>query len=210
MPARFSEHDVKIPRFIFNTPNLLSLSRIVLIPLLIYLLYMKLWLAALILFAIASLTDMLDGWSARKLNQESDFGVFIDPLADKFLVISVLAALMVLDPYLEIFDFWMILVIVGRDVLITVMRYLAIRRGQVLRTSRLGKVKTAFQMVSIVIIIMIYFVRKEGIFITHRSVPYWILVGVTILTALSGLRYLVTNWRLLLPEKPKREDNNPA
>ncbi|MBN1497974.1 MAG: CDP-diacylglycerol--glycerol-3-phosphate 3-phosphatidyltransferase [Spirochaetes bacterium] len=199
-----------MPTFIFNIPNLLSLSRIVLIPLLIYLLYMKLWLAALILFAIASLTDMLDGWSARKLNQESDFGVFIDPLADKFLVISVLAALMVLDPYLEIFDFWMILVIVGRDVLITVMRYLAIRRGQVLRTSRLGKVKTAFQMVSIVIIIMIYFVRKEGIFITHRSVPYWILVGVTILTALSGLRYLATNWRLLLPEKPKREDSNPA
>lgn len=199
-----------IPKFIFNVPNLLSLSRIVLIPLLIYLLYQKEWLLALILFAVASLTDMLDGWSARRLKQESEFGIFIDPLADKFLVISVLAALMVLDPYLEIFDFWMILVIVGRDVLITFMRYLAIRRGETLRTSRFGKVKTAFQMISIVIIIMIYFAKKTGIFITHQSVPYWILVGVTILTALSGLRYLFTNWRLLLPEKPKRDNNQPA
>ncbi len=181
-----------------------------LIPLLIYLLYQKEWLLALILFAVASLTDMLDGWSARRLKQESEFGIFIDPLADKFLVISVLAALMVLDPYLEIFDFWMILVIVGRDVLITFMRYLAIRRGETLRTSRFGKVKTAFQMISIVIIIMIYFAKKTGIFITHQSVPYWILVGVTILTALSGLRYLFTNWRLLLPEKPKRDNNQPA
>jgi cardiolipin synthase len=198
---------MKIPKFIFTIPNLLSLSRIVLIPLLIYLIYQKMWIYALVLFAVASFTDMLDGWSARKLNQESEFGIFIDPLADKFLVISVLAALMVLDPYLEIFDFWMILVIVGRDVLITFMRYLAIRRGRILKTSQFGKIKTAFQMISIVIIIMIYFVRKKGIYITHQSVPYWIMLGVTILTALSGLRYLFTNWRLFLPEKAKEDTN---
>ncbi len=201
---------MKIPKFIFNIPNLLSLSRIILIPVLIYLIYQKMWIYALVLFAVASFTDMLDGWSARKLKQESEFGIFIDPLADKFLVISVLAALMVLDPYLEIFDFWMILVIVGRDVLITFMRYLAIRRGQILKTSQFGKVKTAFQMISIVIIIMIYFVRKRGIYITHQSVPYWIMLGVTILTALSGLRYLFTNWRLFLPEKAKEDTNTPA
>ena len=201
---------MSIPKFTLNIPNLLSLSRIVLIPLLIYLLYTKSWMIALILFAVASFTDLVDGWSARKLNQESEFGIFIDPLADKFLVISVLAALMVLDPYLEIFDFWMIVVIVGRDVLITFMRYLAIRRGEVLHTSQFGKVKTAFQMVSIVIIIMIYFVQKKGIYITHQSVPYWIMVGVTVLTALSGLRYLFTNWRLFLPEKSNEDKNNPA
>ncbi|OHD66710.1 MAG: CDP-diacylglycerol--glycerol-3-phosphate 3-phosphatidyltransferase [Spirochaetes bacterium RBG_13_51_14] len=201
---------MNIPKFKMNIPNLLSLSRIVLIPLLIYLLYAKLWLWALILFALASLTDILDGWSARKLNQESEFGIFIDPLADKFLVISVLAALMVLDPYLETFDFWMIAVIVGRDMLITFMRYLAIRKGQVLKTSQFGKVKTAFQMVSIVIIIMIYFVRKRGIYVTDRSVPYWIMVGVTVLTALSGLRYLVTNWRLFSLKKPKGGAEPPA
>jgi cardiolipin synthase (CMP-forming) len=192
---------VSIPKFKFNTPNILSLSRIVLIPVLLYLLYIKSWVLALALFSAASFTDLLDGWSARKLNQESEFGIFIDPLADKMLVISVLAALMVLDPYLEIFDFWMIAVIVGRDVLITFMRYLAIRRGQTLRTSQFGKFKTAFQMMAIVIIIMIYIVRKNGIYITHRSLPYWIMIVVTVLTALSGLRYLFTNWRLFLPQK---------
>jgi cardiolipin synthase len=201
---------VSIPKFKFNVPNLLSLSRIVLIPLLIYLLYNKLWVLAVVLFAVASFTDLLDGWSARKLKQESEFGIFIDPLADKFLVISVLAALMVLDPYLEIFDFWMIAVIVGRDVLITFMRYLAIRRGQTLRTSQFGKIKTAFQMVSIVIIIMIYIVRKNGIYVTHQSLPYWIMVVVTLLTALSGIRYLFTNWRLFLPEKKNGGQSNPA
>jgi cardiolipin synthase (CMP-forming) len=199
-----------MPKFTLNIPNILSLLRIVLIPLLIYLLFLKLWMYALILFAAASFTDLLDGWSARKLNQESEFGIFIDPLADKFLVVSVLAALMVLDPYLEIFDFWMIVVIVGRDVLITFMRYLAIRRGEVLHTSSFGKVKTAFQMVSIVIILMIYFVRKKGIYITHQSIPYWIMFGVTVLTALSGIRYLFTNWRLFFPDKTKDTKNDPA
>ena len=192
-------------KFIANVPNILSLSRIVLIPLVVYLLAVKSWIWALIFFAAASLTDILDGWSARRLNQVSEFGKFIDPLADKFLVISVLTALIVLDPYLEKFDLWMIAVIVARDVMITSMRYLAIRRGQPIRTSRFGKIKTAFQMVSIVIIIMIYFVRKAGIYITSNSVPYWIMVIVTVLTAISGLRYLFTNWRLFVPDKHERE-----
>jgi cardiolipin synthase len=186
------------------------MSRIVLIPLLIYLLAGKFWIWALVLFALASLTDILDGWSARKLGQESEFGIFIDPLADKFLVISVLSALIVLDPYLKIFDFWMIGVIVGRDLMITSMRYIAMRRGEVLRTSSFGKVKTAFQMVSIVIIIMIYVVRKNGIYITDKSVPYWIMVVVTIMTALSGLRYMLTNWRLFLPPYHGKEKEGQA
>ncbi len=201
---------MSMPKFSFTIPNLLSLSRIVLIPLLVYLLYVKSWWLALVLFGVASLTDLLDGWSARRLKQESEFGIFIDPLADKFLVISVLAALVVMDPYLEIFDFWMIAVIIGRDVLITFMRYLAIRRGETLRTSRFGKVKTAFQMVSIVIIIMIYIVRKNNIFVTHQSLPYWIMIVVTAFTALSGLRYLFTNWRLFLPEKKNGDQSDPA
>ncbi len=190
--------------FSFNIPNILSLSRIVLIPLFIYLLNLKTGEAlinALIVFIIASLTDVFDGWSARKLHLESEFGKFIDPLADKILVISCLAAIFVIDPSFEIIDFWMILIIVGRDVLITVMRYLALKRGRPLKTNRFGKFKTAFQMVSIVLIIMIYYIRKKGIFVTYKSIPYWIMVGVTLLTALSGLRYLVTNWRLFFPDK---------
>jgi cardiolipin synthase len=181
-----------------------------LIPLFIYLLSIptvesRIW--SLVVFGLASLTDLLDGWSARKFKQESELGQFLDPLADKFLVISALIAILVLDPYLEIFDAWMIVIIVGRDVLITGMRYLAIKKGTTLRTSRFGKVKTAYQMVSIVLIIMIYIVRKSGYNITHVSLPYWIMFSVTVMTAYSGLRYLVVNRHLFIPVKHKDNDN---
>lgn len=187
---------MKIKDVIFYIPNLLSISRIILIPLFIYLLFVptavaKIW--SLVVFGLASLTDLLDGWSARKFNQESELGRFLDPIADKFLVISALIAILVLDPYFEIFDIWMIVIIVGRDLLITLMRYLAIKKGKELRTSRFGKIKTAFQMISIVIIIMIYIVRKSGFQAGLVSVPYWIMFSVTILTAISGLRYLYSN-----------------
>jgi len=199
---------LKLSDFKINIPNVLSLSRVILIPLFIFFLSKKTifgWFGALAVFGIASFTDLLDGWSARKLGLESEFGKFIDPLADKFLVISALIAILILDPYLQIFDLWMIFVIAGRDVLITVMRYMAIRRGKPLRTSRFGKLKTAFQMVSIGIILMIYIVKSSGIYDTHKAIPYWIMVSVTILTALSGMRYLITNWRLLLPRESKAE-----
>ena len=192
-------------------PNLLSISRIVLIPLFIYLLSIPSKFdkfLALCVFGIASLTDLLDGWSARKLGQESEFGKFIDPLADKFLVISALIAILVLDPYMEVFDLWMIFIIAGRDILITVMRYISIKRGRSLKTSSFGKVKTAFQMIGIVLIIMIYIARKTDYDYMHISVPYWIMFVVTIVTAISGARYLVENWHLFLPEK--KEESGPV
>jgi cardiolipin synthase len=216
---------MNIKNAILYIPNLLSIARIILIPLFIYLLFIpsntaRLW--ALIVFAIASLTDLLDGWSARKLNQESELGEFLDPLADKFLVLSTIIALLLLDPLIS---FWMVLIIVGRDVLITLMRYLAIKEGTVLKTSRFGKVKTAFQMGSIVIIIMIYMVRKKGVHIDDAAsvfdimqsshpekwfivAPYWIMFVVTLLTAVSGLRYLVTNRHLFTEYMKKNRVKN--
>lgn len=201
---------MKIPGNWLNIPNFFSYLRIILIPLFIYLLTIKTvesWTLAVIVFMIAAFTDFLDGWTARLLNQESEFGKFIDPFADKVLVISAVTAIIILDKNFEIFDSWMIAIIVGRDVLITVMRMLALKRGRSLRTSRFGKFKTAFQMMSIVIIIMIYVVRKSGIYPAPESAPYWVMLAVTILTALSGVRYLMTNWRLFLPERKQREDS---
>ena len=211
-----------------NIANFLSFSRIFLIPVFLYLLFQpNVWLkiAALGVFVIASITDILDGWSARKYNLESEFGKFLDPLADKFLVIATLIGFVSIDPYIPL---WMILVIVGRDLLITVMRYEGIRKGMSLRTSRFGKIKTAFQMVSIIIIIMVFIVKSLGIdkhkqleldhYIKLKTAieltfsmdefdpykwlivaPYWLMMVTTILTALSGIRYLMYNWRLLLP-----------
>jgi cardiolipin synthase len=214
-----------------NIPNLLSLLRIVLIPFFIYLIFIptittRIW--ALVIFLIASLTDLLDGWSARKLHQETDMGKFLDPIADKFLVISAMISFLFLDPLIPL---WMVLIIIARDILITLMRYLAIGKGRTLRTSSIGKFKTAFQMISIIIIIMVLIVRSSGVDISHQIDidaylkftavydiyvsdhpnkwliigPYLIMAMVTILTAVSGLRYLVTNWRLFLPPYRNKE-----
>jgi len=202
-----------------NIPNFLSLLRIFLIPLFLYLFFIpkvepRIW--ALIVFGIASLTDLLDGWSARKLGQESDIGQFLDPFADKLLVIAALIAFLILDPLIPI---WMIIVIVGRDILITLARYLAMKKNTVIKTSKFGKIKTAFQMISIIIIIMVFIVRSSMESIPHQIIvdgylkynsafqiynsinpnkwlilgPYCLMTIVTLLTALSGLRYIITN-----------------
>ncbi|MCL1865716.1 MAG: CDP-diacylglycerol--glycerol-3-phosphate 3-phosphatidyltransferase [Spirochaetes bacterium] len=188
----------------FNLPNMISYLRIILIPFIIYFLKMKsveYLIYSLVLFMFASFTDLVDGWIARKLKQESEFGRFIDPIADKFLVIASLFAIITIDPYFEILDYWMIIIIAGRDILITVMRILAIKKEKQLQTSNFGKFKTAFQMLSIVIIIMIYMSKRSGFFVTHESVPYYIMLAVTLMTAFSGVRYIITNWQLFFPEK---------
>ncbi|MBN2403873.1 MAG: CDP-diacylglycerol--glycerol-3-phosphate 3-phosphatidyltransferase [Spirochaetes bacterium] len=214
-----------------NIPNTLSILRIVLIPLFLYLIFIarveeRIW--ALVVFIIASLTDLLDGWSARKLGQETALGKFLDPLADKFLVLAALIAFLFLDPLVPV---WMILVIILRDVLLTLMRYIAIKRNSTLKTTRFGKVKTAFQMVSIIIIIMVLIVRSS---MGHLAVktsyddimkfnqvyeiitsempnkwlivaPYCLMALVTLLTALSGIRYIATNRHLFLPSSFKKD-----
>ncbi len=218
-----------------NIPNLLSVTRIVLIPLFLYLIFIpsvetRVW--ALVVFGIASLTDLLDGWSAKKLGQETDIGKFLDPLADKFLVISALVAFLILDPLIP---FWMVFIIVSRDVLITFMRYLAMKKMMVLRTTRFGKIKTTFQMFSITVIIMVLIVRSmvgdvSGQFSTDTyikvitvyeifnsdQVDKWLIIGpyclmaiVTLLTALSGLRYLITNRKLFVPSFYEKKKTGP-
>jgi cardiolipin synthase len=210
-----------------NIPNAISMIRIILIPIFLYLIFLprveeRIW--ALVIFIIASLTDFLDGWSARKLGQVTALGKFLDPLADKFLVISALIAFLFLDPFIPL---WMVLVIIFRDVLVTIMRHMAIRKNTVLRTTRLSKIKTGFQMISIIVIIMVLIVRRSVNFsmMAYSSddidimkfskvweifnsqepnkwliiTPYFLMALVTLFTALSGIRYMITNWHLFLP-----------
>ncbi len=213
---------------ILSIPNLLSLVRIAVIPVILYLVFSPTRehrLLALLVFVLAAVTDFLDGYFARRFKQESETGKFLDPLADKFLVISALIAFLFLDPLIPV---WMVIVIVMRDVLITLMRYLAVVKGTTLRTSSFGKIKTVFQMISIIIIMMVFVVRRsmthyyetDDIFKFNKVYeiyissnpdkwliigPYLLMLLVTILTALSGLRYIMTNWRLFLPPYTKRE-----
>ncbi len=136
-----------------NIPNLVTAIRVILVPFFVYLVLQPSQTSHLIafaLFVLASLTDLVDGYLARRLHQETEFGKFLDPLADKCLALGAFITFIFLSEQIEL---WMVLCILGRDVFITCLRYLSIYQGSSLRTSRLAKVKTAFQMFSIILIL---------------------------------------------------------
>ncbi|TGK17184.1 CDP-diacylglycerol--glycerol-3-phosphate 3-phosphatidyltransferase [Leptospira fluminis] len=139
-----------------NIPNTLTVLRVASLPFFIWFLYQKeqaYHIAALVLFAAASVTDFIDGYLARKWKQETEFGKFLDPLADKIIVVGCFTTFIFLHEQIEL---WMVLLIVGRDMLITTLRFLAIRQGNSIRTTMLGKVKTAFQMGAIILILIFF------------------------------------------------------
>ncbi|HEX2200064.1 MAG TPA: CDP-diacylglycerol--glycerol-3-phosphate 3-phosphatidyltransferase [Burkholderiales bacterium] len=140
---------------ILNTPNLVTLSRIILIPLLVGLYYLpESWisgqgrnLAATLVFIFAGLTDWLDGFLARRLNQMSAFGAFLDPVADKLIVVGALVVLL----FLNRVDMLVALIIIGREIAISALREWMAKVGQAksVAVAFIGKLKTVTQMVAI-------------------------------------------------------------
>jgi CDP-diacylglycerol--glycerol-3-phosphate 3-phosphatidyltransferase len=137
---------------LLNAPNLVTMSRILLIPLLIGIYYMPLSgetqnITATALFICAGITDWLDGYLARRLNQMSAFGAFLDPVADKLIVVSALLALL----YLNRVDVIVALIIVGREIAISALREWMAKMGQAasVAVAFIGKLKTVTQMVAI-------------------------------------------------------------
>ena len=100
-----------------------------------------------LIFIVASITDFFDGYLARKWKTETSFGKFLDPLADKIIVLSCLVAFCFLQKQVEI---WMIMIILGRDLMITALRYFAIYKNTVMQTNFFGKVKTVIQISAII------------------------------------------------------------
>lgn len=197
----------------FTLPNFVTLLRVLLIPLFLYFLVFTdsalSRLIALLIFIVAALTDFFDGYLARLLGQDSKLGRFLDPLADKILVIAALGVFLYLDPLIPL---WMILTIVGRDILITLMRYLAIRKGRELRTTRLAKVKTAFQMISIILILIIFIIQASSYLKAAtgdmKEVPYYLMLATTIITIISGLRYVIENFFVFIPPWTAQTDGD--
>jgi CDP-diacylglycerol--glycerol-3-phosphate 3-phosphatidyltransferase len=143
-----------------NLPNAITIGRIFLVPLLVVVLLtnpkdFELWgvskeiLGALI-FAVASLTDWLDGYLARRRKQITGLGQWMDPLADKLLVTAAFVSL----AYLELAPAWMVTVIIGREFFVTVLRTIAHARGHAMPASPLGKVKLVAQVAAILILIL--------------------------------------------------------
>jgi len=181
---------------ILNLPNILTMARIAAIPLMATLLLSPLksagfWAAAV--FALASITDWLDGYLARRMGIVTVFGKFLDPIADKLIV---MAALIMILPFNRV-PGWMVLVILGREIIITGLRGIASSEGIVIPASELGKFKTIFQIVAILCLVLHYDynwffgVAHPLITVNMHNVGMFYLWIATLLTIWSGADYLI-------------------
>jgi len=181
-----------------NVPNLLTWLRILLIPLFVGVFYFeKSWvsvanqnLVATILFTAAAVTDWLDGWLARRLNQMSAFGAFLDPVADKLMV----AAALIMLVQLERVDAIVALIIIGREIAISALREWMAQIGDAksIAVSFLGKLKTTSQMLAIPLLL---YHDRLGAFDPQR-VGTWLIYLAALLTLVSMAYYL----RIALPQ----------
>ncbi len=214
--------------------NLLTISRFILIVPFLYFLFLgedNLFglsefqgkLIAFIIFVLASLTDYIDGYIARAFNEVSKLGQFLDPLADKFLVASAFISFLQLEA--ELIPYWMVLLVIFREFLITALRITALSQTEEVETMTLGKAKTTLQLLTIIVILAFFILKSyhasnypeshypksisldtflgtyfedTGFFI--RYTPYVLMLITTIITVMSGIRYLWKNRALYLGE----------
>jgi CDP-diacylglycerol--glycerol-3-phosphate 3-phosphatidyltransferase len=174
-----------------TTASKITLVRVLFIPVYMVLMYMSggesgpwLW-AALGLFVIASLTDFLDGYIARKYNQVSDFGKFLDPLADKLLTI---AAMLMFCEWDAMFPAWALMIVLTREFAVTGLRLVAVGKGNVIAAGWSGKIKTASTMVGLCVLMAF----------PDISWLRWCVVAVIVITTVySGVEYFIRNWKCL-------------
>lgn len=173
-----------------TTASKITLVRVAFIPLYMLLMYLSggepglmMWLA-LGVFIIASLTDYVDGQIARKCNQVSDFGKFLDPLADKLLTI----AAMVMFCQWDKFPAWALMIVLTREFAVTGLRLVAVGKGTVIAAGKSGKFKTASTMIGLCVLM------------GFPAIPVlqWIIVAVIVITTVySGVEYFIQNWNCL-------------
>jgi CDP-diacylglycerol---glycerol-3-phosphate 3-phosphatidyltransferase len=185
-----------------HLPNFLTLSRILVVPPMAIILTSTSRSAGFLaaaLFAIASFTDWLDGYLARRLEIITVLGKFLDPIADKLLV---MAALIMIIPY-ERVPAWMVLVILSREIIITGLRGIASSEGIVIAASNLGKYKTIFQIVAIIGLLLHYDyywffgVQSSFFYVNMHNVGMFYLWIAIIITIWSGVDYLVRFFKVL-------------
>ena len=176
-----------------NLPNRLTILRTLMIPVFLFFLltdcagdYSK-WIAVVV-FILASLTDFLDGHIARKYNLVTNFGKFMDPLADKLLVCSALIALVDLERIAA----WIVIIIIAREFIISGFRLVASDNGVVIAASYWGKFKTAFQMITIIMLVLNLNVPFMNII---NTVLIYISLG---LTVISLIDYIAKNYKVFL------------
>lgn len=173
-----------------TTASKITLVRVFLIPVLMIAMYLSkgvsgLWMGiSLFLFILASVTDYIDGQIARKCNQVSDFGKFLDPLADKLLTIAVMTMFCEWGR----FPAWALMIVLTREFAVTGLRLVAVGKGTVIAAGWSGKVKTASTMVGLCILM----VFPQSTFLIGL-----VTVVIILTTVYSGVEYFVQNWKCL-------------
>ncbi|MBL7575095.1 CDP-diacylglycerol--glycerol-3-phosphate 3-phosphatidyltransferase [Peptoniphilus asaccharolyticus DSM 20463] len=171
-----------------NTANKLTMLRILMVPAFVLFMYLNFEnsrIVATVIFAIASFTDFLDGYIARKNNLVTNFGKFADPLADKILVAAALICLTELGDI----PAWGVIIIIAREFAVTGFRIIAASENITIAASPLGKIKTVSQLVSLIILLTnITMIYKVGIIIFYVAIAF---------TIISGIDYFVKNKKVL-------------
>jgi len=188
-------------------PNQLTILRIILSPVFLYfflsdLISMK--EVSVAIYIVAALSDWYDGWLARKFNYITSWGKFWDPLADKILTSAAFIGFAIVD----LIPWWMIIIIVGRDVIITLLRVFADIKNYAFTTSYYAKWKTLLQMVFLYYLLILYVAQFSpeinslyGEIIStllNRQLIYFVALFITLITLHSGVLYLKRNWKIIL------------
>lgn len=184
-----------------NLPNKLTLVRVVMIPILIAVYLLRalfpahyLWIMGII-FLAGALTDYFDGAIARKRNIVTTFGKFMDPLADKLIVLTALIILVDNQIYLANMwmPFWYVILILARELIVTSIRLVAVGDGKIIAASSLGKLKTGTTMVAI-----LWYFFLMALDLPWINIGGWILMGLALLfTIISGIDYFLKNRKLI-------------
>lgn len=165
-----------------NTPNKLTVARMIIVPFLVVFLLTG-WggdanrYISLALFVVASVTDWFDGYLARKNNLVTNFGKFMDPLADKLLVCSAMICMIELNRL----PAWFVIIIIAREFIISGFRLIAAENGIVIAANYWGKFKTASQMIMIILLILHF----DGIFVTLEQIFIWLSLALTIISLIT-------------------------
>lgn len=174
-----------------NTPNKLTVGRMILVPFLV-LFMLTGWggtanrYITLLIFCVASITDWFDGYLARKNHLVTNFGKFMDPLADKLLVCSAMICFIELDKL----DAWIVIVIIAREFIISGFRLIAAENGIVIAANYWGKFKTVSQMIMIILLILDF----GGLFNVLETIFIWLSL---VLTVISLLTYIMENRKVI-------------
>jgi len=188
-------------------PNQLTILRIILSPVfLFFFLSDVIWMkqVSVIIYIIAALSDWYDGWLARKFNYITSWGKFWDPLADKILTSFAFIGFAIVD----LIPWWMVVIIVGRDVIITLLRVYADMKNYSFTTSYYAKWKTMLQMVFLYYLLILYVAQYSSEInalygdlistLLNKQLIYFVALLITLITLHSGFLYIKRNWKIIL------------